>query len=183
MKGALITLGILFGVAILAVAMLSGNYNRAIFHENGIKAQYEDMENILGNYSLKAQEAAQVPDMAIDGLKQVMLAAMQGRYGNDGSKATFQWIKENYPGSVDPNLYTKIQQIVESGRNEFQRSQTMLIDKKQAYQNDLGVFPGGFVMRMFGFPRIDLDKYKIISSDYAQDAFKTGVQKPIQLKK
>ena len=182
MKGALITLGVLASVLVIVASMCIGSYNTAIRHETGIKAQYEDMENILGNYSNKVQEASGVSVLAIEGLKEVMTAALQGRYGENGSQATMQWIKENYPGQVDPGLYAKVQQIIESGRNEFQNSQTMLVDKKQAYQNDLGVFPGGFVMKMFGFPRIDFDKYKIITSGYAKDAFKTGVSEPVKLK-
>ena len=45
--------------------------------------------------------------MAKDDMKEVIETALTARYGQDGSKATWQWIKEQNP-SVDPSLYKKL---------------------------------------------------------------------------
>lgn len=183
---ALAIVGGLIGAVVVAgivIAMLLINANNtAVRHEKGIEAQYTEMENVLGQYSLKVVEAAKIPDMATQDLKEVMRGALSARYGEGGSQAAFQWIKETYPGQVDPALYQKIQQIIEGGRNKFENAQTMLIDRKRAYEEALGMFPSGVLMKIVGFPKIDLSKFNIISSGHAKEAFATGVDKPIDIK-
>jgi len=168
-------------VTIPVVSYIS-NHNYAVSAEAGIKAQWENNENILAQYSLRVMEAAQVPDMMKDDLTDVLTAAMQGRYGEDGSQATFQWIQENYPGQVDASLYTNIQNLIESGRKDFEAGQTMLVDRKRSYETAMGSFWSGMWIRVAGFPKINLADYEIISSDHARDAFETGVDKGLQLR-
>jgi hypothetical protein len=108
---------------------------------------------------------------------------MAGRYGEKGSQATWQWLKEQNP-TLDVSAYTKIQQIIESGRNEFQNAQTTLLDKKRVYQTQLGYLWTGFWLRTAGYPKIDLSKYDVVSNDYASEAFKGLKERgPIQLRK
>lgn len=174
--------GILFAIVATAFGSYVSAYNYGNKAENQIKAEYEDMENILAQYSLKVTEAAQVPVMAKDDLKEVMAAAFTGRYGADGSKAVFQMINEQYPGQVDPGLYRNIQQIIEAGRNKFENAQTRFIDIKRDYTTNLGSLWRGFWMQAAGYPKIDLSKYVIISSNHAKDAFETKVDKGIKLR-
>ncbi len=182
MKTLLSIVGILVVLAGVVVGSYVSNYNYGNQAEQGIKAQYSNMENILAQYSLKVAEAAQVPGMKADDLAKVTRDAMTGRYGKDGSKATFQWIKENYPGQVTDALYVKIQQIIEAGRDKFENSQTKFIDTKRVYETNLGYLWKGFWLRVAGYPKIKLDDYKIISSDHAQESFKTGVDKGMKLR-
>lgn len=174
-------------VAIIAFSLMGAN-NRAVTMQNNIVAKSQDVDNVLSNYGRKVQEAAQVPNMQTDALKEVMRTALSARYGADGSKATMQWIQENYPGQVDPQLYRQIQQIIEAGRTDFQTAQTGLIDEKRVYLTALDTIPGGSMMRMMGFPTINVgyhggkDDYKVIVSDRAADARATGREHgPIQL--
>jgi hypothetical protein len=150
--------------------------------EQGIKAQYEQDQNKLSEYSLKVTEAAQVPGLAKDHIIEVSKAAMQGRYGADGSKAVFQSIKEAYPGTVDPALYLKIQSIIESGRTSFSIEQEKLIDKKRVYETALGAPWQGLWLGIAGYPRINLDDYKIVKSDYSNQSFGTGVDSGVKIK-
>ena len=139
------------------------------------------MENILAQYSLKVMEAGQVPSMYKDDLKEVITAAMTSKYGADGSKATFQWLKDQNI-NIDAGMYKQIQQIIESGRNKFENAQTKFIDTKRAYETNLGYLWKGMWMRIAGYPKINLDDYKIISSGHAKKAFDTGIDEGIKLR-
>lgn len=175
-------LGVIVAGVIAVVMMAISAYNTGNTLETNIKATYENNKNILGQYGQKVLEAAQVPDMARDDLMKVARAAMEGRYGADGSKAVFQAITEQNP-TVDPQLYRQIQQIIEGGRNEFQNAQTRLIDQKATYERALGSFPQGVLMRMVGYPRINLADFKVITTDRTEQTFKNGKEDaPIRLR-
>ncbi|MBI5004206.1 hypothetical protein HZC00_03875 [Candidatus Kaiserbacteria bacterium] len=180
------TLLTVLAVAGVLVLMVAGSYigygNYGNEAEQGIKAEYTNMENILAQGGIKVREVAQVPGMYADDLERVAKAAISARYGSEGSKAAMQWIKEGYPGKMDPSLYKQIQQVIESYRDKFQNEQTKFIDTKRAYETNLGYFWTGFWLRTAGYPKIDLAKYVIISSDDAQEAFKTGKDKAIKLR-
>lgn len=156
-------------------------YNYGNKAEKEILAAWENNENILAQYSLKVQEMAQVPAMYKDDLKEVYTSAIQGRYGQDGSKAMMQWIQEKNP-NFDSSMYTKLQQVMEAGRNKFETAQTAFIDKKRAYETNLGFLWKGMWMRIAGLPKIDLSKYKIITSNHAKKTFETGVDEGIKLR-
>lgn len=183
--GALVVSLVLLGLVFLVTATLVGSYisaaNYGVRAENEIKAVWENNQNVLGQYTTKVQEAAQVPAMYRDDLKTVVVAAVQGRYGANGSKAVMQWLKEaNIP--FDASMYNKMQQIIESGRNQFQAEQTRLVDVKRTYSNNLGYVWRGFWLNLAGYPKIDLSKYMVITTDGVAEAFKTGKQGPIKLR-
>lgn len=167
--------------AITVVASYVSNANYGNEAEKGIQAVYNNNKQILGQYTLKVQEAASVPEMYREDLSKVMNSALSARYGKDGSKAVFQWIKEhNIP--FDSSMYVKIQQIVEAGRNEFQVAQTRLIDVKRVYETNLGYVWKGFWLKLAGYPKINLADYKTVTTESAEEAFKKGTDKPIKLR-
>lgn len=182
MKTLIAVAGVIGVLVLVLVGSYISNYNYGNAAEKTIKAEYTNMENILGQYSLKVKEVAQIPGAMRDDLKEVLTAGMTGRYGENGSQAAFQWIQENYPGQVDASVYKQVQQVMEAGRNEFQNSQTKFIDTKRTYETNLGYFWKGFWLRVAGYPTINLDKYKIISSGHAKKAFETGVDEAIQIR-
>ena len=175
-----IVLGVLGLVGVSCFSSYVEYRNMGATAEVGIKTQYENMQNVLSGYSLKVAEAAQVPAMYKNGLIEVAKAAIQGRYGANGSQATMQWLKEQNP-NLDPTLYLKIEQIIEGGRDNFQTEQTKFIDTKRSYETQLALFWSGFWLKTAGYPKIDLAQYKTITSEHANDAFKTGVDTGIKL--
>lgn len=160
---------------------ISGLYNSAIRQEKNIVATYEDMKNVLSQYSLKVAETAQIPTMYKDDLKEVYSSAISGRYGTDGSKAMMNWIKEHNP-NFDSSLYKQIQQVIESGRNNFENKQRLLIDNKRQYETTLSYFFSGSILRILGFPRIQLSDYKIVESKYSQESFSIGTAEAIRIR-
>jgi len=170
----------LFGLFALAMLAMSTN-NRCVVSENGIEAQYDQNRNNYDNYFKKLKETAQVPDMYTEDLKKLYDGAMSGRYGANGSKAVFQFIKEQNP-TLDSGLYRQIQQVIEAGRNSFEADQKSLIAKKQAYKDYLRSQPSGFFSGLLGFPKIDFNKYDIVTSDETEETFKKKKSAPLKLR-
>lgn len=181
------TIALLFVVGVFALlgasifGMYVSAYNYANEAENGIKASFESNKNTLSSYTVKIQEMAQVPAMYKDDLMEVYKSALGARYGEDGSKAMWQWLKEQNP-NLDSSLYTKLQQVMEAGRNEFKVRQNELIDRKREYETQRGYFLRGAFIRMAGYPKIDLDSYIIVLDDKTESAFKSGKVEPIKLR-
>lgn len=174
------------GVIILAILFSFMAYvdasNYGVTMEKKLEAEYTNNQNILAQYSQKIGEAAQVPTMMKDDLKEVVMAAISGRYGAEGSKATFQWLKEQNP-QLDGKIYLKLQQIIEAGRNEFQNAQSRMIDTRRSYETSLGYFWKGMWLRFAGYPKTDLNKYKPIITDKVEKIFKDGKEEgPIKLR-
>ena len=114
-------------------------------------------------------------------LVELTKAAIGGRYGPDGSKANMQWLKEQNP-NLDISVYKQIQQIIEGGRNDFQNGQSRQIDLKRQYETALGTFWQGMWLRIAGYPKVNLKDFDIVSTDRADDAFKTKKEAPLQLR-
>lgn len=161
--------------AIIGIAVISyiSAYNFGNRMEKELVAVRDNNRNILAQYGQKVQEVAQVPGMARDDLVKVVTAAVEGRYGTDGSKATWQWIQEQNP-TLDSKMYTQIQQVIEAGRNEFQQNQTRMIDVRRTYETSLGYFWQGMWLRLAGYPKINLAEFKPVSTARADEAFEKG---------
>jgi len=169
---------ILIGMAVITVIIvlsIIGSFwssnNEWITLEQGIKAQFDQNRNNYDSYFKTLKEVAQVPDMYVKGLKDVYDGCMTGRYGANGSKAAFQWIKEHNP-KFDASMYTKIQNTIVAGRKDFESNQKVLIDKKRLYQTEIQKFPGTVIASILGFPKIDLDKFDIVTSETTEKIFK-----------
>lgn len=183
-KGLAIGLGAAALVLVVAISIIGwvvGFNNSCVTQENGIKAQYDQNQNKYDNFMKTVREVAQIPEMYADDLKKVFTAAIQGRYGAGGSKAVWGWIQEHNP-TVDSSIYKKVQDVIEAGRLAFEADQKMLIDKKRVYENTLQVWPASMLAGMMGFPRIDMTKFGIVTSDETQLAFETKKAAPIQLR-
>jgi hypothetical protein len=174
-------LGVVALLGVIYVGTVFGFRSDCIRAEAGIKAQHAQNRNNYDNMWKKFRETAQVQDSYAKDMEKVFKAAIEGRYGENGSQAVFQFIKEHNP-QLDPAVYLKLQTIIEAGRNGFEADQKQLIDKKREYEVLLGSTRSLFVNVWLGFPRIDLDKYDIVTSDRTEDAFKNKKDDEIKLR-
>lgn len=174
--------------AVAAVIVVGGIASYISFANYGnqaevqIKAKYRDNENVYAQGVQKIVEIAQVPSMYVDDVTKVTTAAIQGRYGADGSKAVFQMLREQNP-RLDASLYTKIQQVIEAFRNEFKNAQTALLDRCATYETQRGYVWSGFWLKMAGYPKMDIEKMcAIVTTDKAAQTFETKRDTGIQLR-
>lgn len=185
-KGSIIGICAAVAVGFLALVGISsalGAAGTGARMENQIEATQNDNRQVLGQYTLRIAEMAQVPAMARDDLALVMERALDARYGENGSQAVFQWIQESYPGQLDNQLYRNIQTEISSGRVAFASNQTRLLDQKRVYENQLDQPVSGFWLRLVGYPKMDLSKITVVSSDAANRAFERGVDEGLTLRR
>jgi hypothetical protein len=174
---------ILTGVLILGVfyvGALLDFRSDCVSAEEGIKAQFDQNKNSYDNMWKEFRELAQVPAMRARDVQRVYTAAIQGRYGENGSQAVFQAIQEANPG-LSSDLYLPVSHAIEEGRQRFAADQTALIDRKREYQTLLRSNKAAFVNPLLGFPTIRLNDYRIITSGATDTAFSTGQADEIQL--
>lgn len=181
MKLGLSILAVVGVLAFVGISSYVSNYNYGNKAEKQIQAEYSNMENVLSGYTLKVREAAQIPEMYAEDVKSILATALDARYGEEGSKAMFQWIQEKNP-SVDVSVYKDLQQIIVSGRDEFKNTQKKFIDTKNTYETNLGYLWKGTWLRIAGYPKIDLDYYVIISNTDTKETFKTKLDKGVNLR-
>lgn len=146
--------------------------------EQGVKYSHRDLNQILGQYSIKVQEAAKVPAKYQERLEQTLTSVMTARMGEGGMDADWAWLQEAgvpYDASMDRQL----SQIIEAGRTEFQNKQTMFLDKKRAYSTALGSPWQGFWLSVAGYPKMDLDEYDVVTSAHSDESFRTGQDKAV----
>jgi hypothetical protein len=179
----ILTLAILIVLPMLiafASYVSANNYGAKV--EAELRAARDDNQNILAQYQQKILEAAQVPDMYRDDLGKIIKDAMTGRYGDGGSKATFQWIQENNL-SFDSKLYTNIQDLIAGGRKDFENGQRRMIDIRKGYEAQRDSFWRGMWLGIAGYPKINFDDYKPVITDRVEETFKKNKEdSPIKLR-
>lgn len=177
-----VVVGVLGFIGLIAFGSYVSAYNYGNRMEKELIATQTDNKNIYAQYGQKVMEVAQVPAMYRDDLVKVVTAAIEGRYGADGSKATFQWLQEQNP-TLDPTMYVKIQQVIEAGRSNFENGQRRLIDVKRQYTTQLGMFWRGMWLGWAGYPMVNLEDFEIVSTSKADAVFEAGKEdSPIQLR-
>jgi len=188
-SAAILALAVIGMVIILGASIVMYAFsvrNGFVRIENQIATTYEDAKAMNSQYTLKIREMAQIPKMATNQLSELVEKTLSSRYGEDGSKALFQFIQEQNP-SISPELYTNIQKTIAGGRSDFEAKMKMLNDSKRVAYNQLDTQPSGFILEFMGMPRKNIgyngakDDYPVIMSEDAQETFRTGVDKGVNL--
>lgn len=179
---ALSFIGLIMMVVMIAVIsyVSANNYGAAI--ESQLKASRDNNQNILSNYYQKINEAVQVPEMYIEGFKEIIRDSMTGRYGPNGSQATFQWLRE-HDIKPDASVFTKIQQLIEGGRKDYELGQTRMLDIRAGYETQQGYFWRGFWLRTAGFPKVNMEDFKPIITGEVETAYASGKEEKLNLLK
>lgn len=181
-SGTLITVILIAIVFAIGAMTLVSYFNYGNRTEQHISAKYKDNENIYAQGTQAVMEIAQVPAMYAADLKALITADIQGRYGKDGSQATFQWLKERNL-TLDASMYKAIQNQILAFRGKFENSQRELLDTCRSYKTALGAFPGNIALGIVGYPKINLAEHcEIVTTDKARQTFETKRDSGIQLR-
>lgn len=178
--GVIIAIAIVLCLAVPAIFGYVSAYNLGNRTENQLTAMLENNENIYANGTQKVIEIAQVPSMYAEQVSKVTREAIQGRYGQDGSKAVFQFLQEQNP-QLDPDMFAKIQVVIEEFRNKFELAQRDMIDVKRMYNTQLGSLWTGFWLGVAGYPKVDMKKFEIVTTERARQTFDTKRDQGINL--
>jgi len=189
MKNALLIVGVVVVVLVIAVTgIVVGFNNSAVSQENGIEATWKDSQVQYDAFWKKVKEVGQVTDRYADDFKAVFLGSMDSRY--DGKDPALSFISEANP-ALPPDSYERLQDVIETGRNDFARTQRTLVDRQRAYETHLEKFPNSTLAGMLGFPRpvvgeyappddtdgdgvVTVLDYRIVTSSKTEDVFREG---------
>lgn len=129
--------------------------------ERKIESNFDKMSKVILNQ-------AQITDKYAADFRKVVKDAITGRYGDKGSTAMFQWIKEHNP-SLDASVYKKLMTTVEAQRQGFDREQRKLSLLAAAHQKLFTTAPAKWFTA--GVPV----EIMIVSSTKTKTIMKTGV--------
>lgn len=150
-------IAILAGVGlILGIAMFFSAISwrdQCVNQQEGVRGQVLDNKNVYDNHWKTVQEMAQVPAQYKEDFKEVLAAETTGKYGKEGSQATMQWFKDRNI-NLPETMYLKVMTVIEAGRADFKRGQTLLVDKQTTFRKTLGSFWGSMLAGYWDIPSI-----------------------------
>lgn len=197
-----IALVVVLVMAISAYATINGARNGAITREQAIAAQYKDNQNELAAYVLSFNESLGIADRQSDVLNSIILEAVQGRYDGEMSPGTggsmFSAIAEAYPDlTATTETYSKVQDLVVSGRDAFKNKQSKLLDLIRDYTTWTkgDIFRSWLLTNIVGAPTDELvivdngETYRgqaaldraarIITTEQVTEIYEEGTQEPL----
>ena len=135
--------------------------------ERKIEANYDKMWKTIS-------QQAQVLDKYADDFKEIYKGMMTGRYGDGGSKAMWQWLKEHNP-EIDASIYKKIMTTVEATRTSFEREQRRLSEMAASHMKLYVTKPAKWFVN--GEPV----EIQIVSSKKTKKVMETGEENDVDL--
>lgn len=167
-KGMVVT-GIIAIIVLIVGSSFFGYINstrtEGIQKEAGLVAQYQDNQNELSTYLLQFNETLGIADKQSEVLNAIILDAVKGRYDNDTSLeqgtggSMFSAISEAYPDlTTTTETYSKVQDLVVSGRNAYKNKQSKLLDLIRDYNTwrETDIIRSFVVKNILGFPSDNL---------------------------
>jgi len=169
----MLKLGIGIGALIISVALImfvmnisyQNTYERI---DQDILAQYKKIESDYEKMSRIILQQAGIVGKYSSDFKNIYKGMMQGRYGAEGSKAMFQWIKEQNP-QIDSSLYGKLMVTVEAQRTTFSRKQEKIAAMVAESNKMLKTAPASW------FVNGEIKEAKIVSSSKTKVIMDTGI--------
>ena len=146
-----------------------------------INTMYKQGRNVLGQFTAKLAELAQVREMSINDQER-LITAVFGEGGRAANKAAWQWVQENNP-QADMTIHNKIADVIDASRNKFSNHQQSILAICQPYQTRLGHPIHRIFLGMSGYPDKREAEFGVtvakmctpIESSHSKAAFETGV--------
>lgn len=161
--------GGLLAVILVVVFVMNITYQNAYERiDQDIQAQYKKIESNYEKMSRVILQQAGILNKYSNDFKEIYKGMMTGRYGKDGSKAMWQWIKEQNP-QIDATLYAKLMTTVEAQRTVFDRAQQKVSNMVAESNKMLKVAPSSW------FVDGEIKEAKIVSSTQTKMITETGI--------
>lgn len=170
---------ILIIIAMFAFYVI-GIYNYGNKAMKGIEYAYEQNQNVYSSFTNKVMESTQIPKMYKKDVEELIKTSLSSRYGEEGLRAKIVLITEDNP-KLSADLYSSIQRTIESGRNDFEEAQKLLLDRKRSFETIIYSFPKGMFLRMFGFNKERLDKFGIVINTKTKEVFDSKIDEPLKI--
>jgi hypothetical protein len=176
-KTKITALSIIAGLLIMAFTTaftIVGTLNSYSRLENLAKAVQVDNGNVLDNTRKSIREAGGVSDREVEALAQIITGYAESRGANnpgDGAAVTVGMVREAVPGVTEIKTLNNLQNIIVSGRKDWQHSQTRLLDIKRQADDMIATFPSGMILRSFGKNEIEV---VTVTSSETKENFRTG---------
>lgn len=171
-----VTIGVI-ALLIVSIIWAVGVRNSYTKLENGISASNENRQTTLSNISQKVKETIGIRGMSMEDIKATVNEQIKAR---SGDKSPIMNMVREQNIAPSPELYTKIMNIIDSGRTEFLQAEKMLVDRKRNACDVTRNWPHGPILSFFGLPKLhtgcdgDTDDFKVLMNDKSSESFKTG---------
>lgn len=158
---------------VLLVLYTIMSYNDMNGRDIDIPMRQKDAQNALSNMINKARDNNVITKDQDELFKLAVMSVAEGRKGLAG---VFTALSESQVGAKIPDaLRTRMMQEMNADYNTFERNQKIVLDYCAAQRKATTGFPGVIVAGIFGFPRIDLEKYEtLVLAPAAKGAYETG---------
>ncbi len=156
-------------LAVVVVFIMSISYQNAYESlQQDISAQYKKIETDYEKMSRVILQQAGILNKYSEDFKEIYKGMMTGRYGEKGSQAMWQWIKEQNP-QIDASLYAKLMTTVEAQRTTFSRYQEKVAAMVAESNKMLKVAPSKW------FVTGEIQEARIVSSSSTKAIMETGI--------
>lgn len=163
----------------IVLTILVSNYNSMINQEASIKAEWQNMESVLGNLITNKIKVMAAGTKDYSKTYIAGIAAQAERYKND-SGLMMKMITEAQSSAPAPEVWTNVQNAVSDAYDQFALDQKQKIDKVAAYDAYTKRFPTTLIAGMFGFPSPEIKKIMgmVVSTKQAKAAMESGEFNP-----
>lgn len=173
---ALLVIALVFGIAVVGSGITYFSYSNAeIRLASQVKAKQKSNEASYDTMWKVIAQKAEISSEYKDSFKDIYVAIMDGRYGDDQGGTLMKWIQESNP-SFDVSLYKDLMVAVEGQRERFLREQQQLIDLNREHDNMIDTFPGSLFVG--SRPKIEIT---VVTSAKTGAAFATGTDDDVDL--
>jgi hypothetical protein len=208
-KSTIILIAIVAVIALVTISFfgsLSSSQKEGNHMEQELSAQFQGAQLELDTYVKKIKESVGIANLKSDKLDLVISDAVKGRYENNssaklGQGQLFSAIKEAYPDASGLNIYDRLIDQVNAGREAYKQTQLKLRDNLRAYDTwrTDGLIRPTILRNFLGFPTDNLearigtsvkhgkdaeDQMKLlVTSSETDQAYQTGHDEPIDFNK
>ncbi len=190
--GAKVGISIAVGFALIVFYFVGSFFsysNKAVGFETNIETAVENNRQKLGQYRLGTAEAVGALGLGADLQGDSVAKQIEARYGEGGSGAMMQWIKENNHAGVGPEAIQTIMRKITAGRQGFSDAQERLLDVCRGYKRLQRQPYSKFWLGVAGYPSAEYTEEggngklcRAVTSKGAKKAFETGEEEALDIR-